>query len=312
MLVRTWWTLYSLERTLSAMTGRPSTIAESHCSVPLPTPITEEQFLGASHAARLSTKSSSFEHMVCDWPGGAPELSVQHRTGMANPGSYFRATVELSIITSTILTSLYAASTMIRSAQEVQHDIGQLSRRLEQWVSSLPMDLNFQEPSPETNMAPARHRMLLGFQLCSVRILLARPSFGPWGLNWTKDSKESFAGRICDDSVEAARQLVDFFPEAPNLGFIYDQGPWWNVVHHLVQAAAVFLLDMSCDFSSPRDDALGIQYVEKVILWLRSMEGPTAERASCVVVSSFESVTQRCPDRVTYISQVCGNSFAGI
>ena len=43
MLVRTWWSLCSLEQTLITITGRPSITVDFYCSVPLQSPVTEEQ-----------------------------------------------------------------------------------------------------------------------------------------------------------------------------------------------------------------------------------------------------------------------------
>jgi hypothetical protein len=42
-LARTWWSLYSLEQTLSTITGRPSMTIDAFDSIPLPISATEEQ-----------------------------------------------------------------------------------------------------------------------------------------------------------------------------------------------------------------------------------------------------------------------------
>ncbi|PYH67203.1 uncharacterized protein BO88DRAFT_436837 [Aspergillus vadensis CBS 113365] len=49
---RVWWSLYTLENTLSAMTGRPPGTADRFCTTPLPIPFGEEQF-HVDPAARL-------------------------------------------------------------------------------------------------------------------------------------------------------------------------------------------------------------------------------------------------------------------
>ena len=103
-LVRTWWSLYSLERTLSVITGRPSIIVDSCCSVPLPMPVIEDHISDQAEAAyRVRGKSSTgFPSTPHGWsetpcpPGFGPME--------ANSGSYFKASVQLSIITQSILT----------------------------------------------------------------------------------------------------------------------------------------------------------------------------------------------------------------
>jgi Fungal specific transcription factor domain. len=41
---RLWWSIYSLEHLITSMTGRPSCVGESLCSVPAPLPYEEETF----------------------------------------------------------------------------------------------------------------------------------------------------------------------------------------------------------------------------------------------------------------------------
>jgi hypothetical protein len=41
----------------------------------------------------------------------------------------------------------------------------------------------------------------------------------------------NFNTDTAETCVEAARQMAMLFPEQPDTGFIYSQGPWWDVVH---------------------------------------------------------------------------------
>jgi hypothetical protein len=297
-LVRTWWSLYSLERTLSIITGRPSIIVDSRCSVPLPMPVTEEQISGQAEAAfRMrrgsSTSLISAPHMWNGGPFDPPRTPVGLETTDANSGSFFKAAVQLSIITHSILTSLYTASTIIRSAMENQHEMAQLDQRLDQWVQSLPREFNFQDPANDRNMMFSRERVLLGFQFCSARMLLGRPSLNPRRQAWREGAEASFARRMGSSCIEAAKTVVGFLPDESNAGFIYDQGPWWCIVHHLMQAISVLLLGLSYPTSTSQDSTLLMHYVKKSIRWLQVMEDPTAERACQVATSTFETVSRR-------------------
>ena len=86
---------------------------------------------------------------------------------------------------------------------------------------------------------------------------------------------------------------VDFLPNEPYPRFIYDYGPWWCIVHQMMQAVSVFLFGLSYPSSTSQDNVLLTQYVRKVIRWLRAMHDPVAERAYCVAVSSFKSVSMQ-------------------
>lgn len=303
-LVRTWWSLYSLERTLSIITGRPSIIVEACCSVPLPMPVVEEQISDQTEAA-FRMRRSSFTSLIPTphtWfsgPMDPPRTPVRLGTMEANPGSFFKVAIQLSIIVQNILNSLYTASTVVRSAAENQHEMTQLGQRLDQWVLSLPTEFNFQDPTKDGNRMFSRERVCLGFQLCSARMLLGRPCLAPRRQAWRDGAEAVFARRMGDSCVEAAKTVIDFLPDEPNPRFIYDQGPWWCNVHHLMQAVSVLLLGLSYPASTSQDSKLLMHYVRKSVRWLQVMEDPTAERAFQVAMSTFETVLRRYPSHMT-------------
>lgn len=297
-LVRTWWSLYLLERTLSVVTGRPSIIVDSCCSVPLPIPVVEEQISDKTESAYRARKgsSTSFKNAGQIYSNDdSPRTPVGMGTTEANSGSYFKAAVQLSIVTQNILTSLYSSSTMIKSAEENQQEMAQLSQRLDQWMLSLPKEFNFQAPVSGNRMAFSRERMLLGFQLCSARMLLGRPCLNAKRPTWQEGSEASFAMRMGNNCIEAAKTLMDFLPNEPTAHFVYDQGPWWCIVHHMMQAVSVFLLGLSYPAATSQDSTLLVQYVKKAVRWLQAMQDPVAERAYHIAMSSLETVSKRHP-----------------
>jgi len=180
---------------------------------------------------------------------------------------------------------------MIRSPDDIQRDIALLNQRLDQWVSSLPSEFRLYEPSREPTDAFGRERMLLRFQLCSAQILLTRPCLTvrrPW-----KDTTNvSFSRRMADNCVGAARTIVASLPEESHT-HLYEQTPWWCLIHHMMQAISVFLLALSHPSSTSYDTTMMIHCVRKTIRWLQRMKGPVAERAHRVAFNCFESVARR-------------------
>ncbi|KAF2131108.1 hypothetical protein P153DRAFT_211176 [Dothidotthia symphoricarpi CBS 119687] len=290
--VRTWWSLYSLERTLSIVTGRPSIIVDSCCSVPWPIAVPEEQ-MSAIHRMRTgstTTLSSPTEAHAGTEPFRAPASLGSAR---ADSGSYFKAAIQLSNITQSILTSLYSAGTMIRSPGEIQLDMAQLGVRLDQWVAALPAEFNFQMTPNSTSMTFFRERMLLGFQLCSARMLLTRPCLGGRRHTRKDEHEASSTRRIATSCIDAAKTVIDFLPDDPNPLFIYDQGPWWCIVHHMMQALSVFLLGLSSASPTSNGNLVLVHYVKKTVRWLRSMPDPVAGRAYSVALRSSEGIIRR-------------------
>jgi hypothetical protein len=299
-LVRTWWSLYSLERTLSIVTGRPSIIVDSCCSVPLPMPMTEEKILAQMEAAFQMRKSSltsliSTPHTGASGPIDPPRTHVGLGTTDTNSGSFFTAAVQLSIITQSVLVSLYTTSTIIRSAAENQHEMARLGQRLDQWVLSLPEKLNFQDPVNDDNMLFSRERTLLEFQLCGARMLLGRPCLNAQRQTWRGEAEVAFARRMGSSCIEAAKTVIDFLPDELDVRFIYDQCPWWCVIHHLMQAISVLLLGLSYPASTSHDSIRSMTCVKKAIRWLQTMEDPTAKRAYRAAMRTFETVSRWYP-----------------
>ncbi|CAA9959843.1 fungal specific transcription factor domain containing protein [Pyrenophora teres f. maculata] len=297
-LVKTWWSLYSLERTLSIITGRPSIVVDSCCSVPLPMSIPEEDASEAQeptyrmHAGISATLHPPAFPISPNLAANPPLTAVGPGTTDTSSVSYFRAVVQLSIITQNVLTSLYSAGTMIRSSDDIQRDIALLDQRLDQWARSLPPEFRLYEPSREPNDAFGRERMLLRFQLCSAQILLTRPCLTVRRQSRKDATDISFSKRMADNCVGAARTIVASLPEE-SYTHLYEQTPWWCLIHHMMQAISVFLLALSHPSSTSFDTTMMIHCVRKTIRWLQKMKGPVAERAHRVAFNCFESVARR-------------------
>ncbi|KAF2848752.1 C6 transcription factor-like protein [Plenodomus tracheiphilus IPT5] len=300
-LVRTWWSLYSLERTLSIITGRPSIIVDSYCSVPLPVPIPEENISGEVEAAyRMRKRSTTMLYAA------SPTFSASSHAGVdvpnsavtveANSGSYFRAVVQLSVITQNILTSLYSAGTSLRTSNDIQQDTMQLVQRLDQWVTALLAEFNSQDPTSDLSEKFTRERMLLGFQFCSARILLTRPNLTARRQPWKEAKEANFSKCMSNMCIEAAKTIVASLPDDPRPELIYDQGPWWCIVHHLMQAISIFLLELS--YTSQGNTTL-VYFVKKALHWLEAMQDPIAQRAHKIALDLFQTVARRQPSEIS-------------
>jgi len=300
VLVRIWWSLYYLERQLSIITGRPSVIVDSCCSVPLPIPFSEQQIaddIDLVNRLRRASSASAVSSLTVSpaMPGELPRTPPGLAIPEANSGSYFKAAVEMGIITQSILSSLYSARTMIRSPEELQHDTQQLTQRLDNWVTKLPADLNFyihRSWIGQSESVFSRERMLLAFQFCSARILLTRPSLSSLG-QAARDTKDGSSRALASACIEAAKLEIDLLPDHPDPSFVYEYGPWWTIVHNLMQALAVLLLSLSYSSAVLQDNIVIASYCTKIIRWLRSLNNPIAERATRVALSCFELVAHR-------------------
>jgi hypothetical protein len=298
-LIRTWWSLYFLERTLSIMTGRPGIVVDSCCSIALPMPFPEGLSNDADASMRHRQESKAFcstestSQLPFDNSIDPPHTSTSANTMEANSGSYFKATVQLALITESILISLYPASTTMRAPEELQQIIHQVARRLDQWVMLLPAALNYHESPSISSQHFVRERMLLGFQLCSTRILLGRPFLMKPEQSWTDNHELSFAVHMANSCIESAKTIVNFLPDEPQLEYLYNKGPWWCIVHHMMQAISILLLGLTHPTATSHDSMSLIQYTKKVLRWLQSMPDPVAQRAYQVAFDLLGTVAKQ-------------------
>ncbi|KAF1963092.1 hypothetical protein CC80DRAFT_105298 [Byssothecium circinans] len=278
VLVRIWWSLYSLDRHLSVITGRPSIIVDGSCSVPLPIPLPSDEIDDDTDGLR--------------WMSRPDSSGSGSSKGDANSGSFIKAIAQMAIITQSILSGVYSAATMVRTPLAVQQDIIELGRRLDNWVSTLPTDFNFQIERPHAQPF-FRERTLLAFQFYSGRILLTRPCLGGLGQQDNDPNEESFLRQMAGICVDAAKAQLDLLPDKPEVVFVFENGPWWTIVHYLMQALAAILLALSYSSLGRSYDSSLAVYAKKTIRWLRTLNDPVASRAYCVAFSSFEMVAKR-------------------
>ncbi|CAN9480850.1 unnamed protein product [Alternaria alternata] len=176
----------------------------------------------------------------------------------------------------------------------VQTKITELLKELENWVQTAlpPEDAR---PSTWTQRSDLnRERFLLRIYYWSTKVLITRPCLCRIERRIATESSKSmnFNTDTAETCVEAARQMAMLFPEQPDTGFIYSQGPWWDVVHIIMQALAVLLLEMAYEGKHLKDEKADIlACIKKMIRWLRAMKAndPVAARAHDVVYKILNS-----------------------
>lgn len=298
-LSRKWWSLYSLEHLLSTVTGRPSMIAASPCTAPVPGPIR-----GAHTASRTEDVYRMGRPSASDVLADGDFIRESSRARYAAPtlelvGSdstiTFAASVRLSIVTQAIVASPYSVTDPTKSLDKVEQDIAGLKWRLDQWIASLPRRLNFEQPADALDTVWKRDRMLLGFQWCSARILLEQPCHYAYVRKRSLPMRyeAQFAYRMSRTCLNAAKAIIDCLPDEPRTDFVYNQCPWWCFVHYLMQAVSIFLLDLSYPRASPQDDTTLIGYVNRTIGWLHVMDDFVAQRAKQTIERLLEPLVGR-------------------
>lgn len=286
-LAELWWTLHSIECFLTSITGQPRFIARKDCTVPLPTTIRE----------RCGPKSSStpegFMFRSNPIPPALSSAQSQVRQSfnsiemVPNPDSFLNAYVELDLILHKTLSNLYSARPVIQSWKRVQKEISSLTAELNEWALQALLYGSFSAASiAEPGLG--REQSVLHFYYLSVKICITRPCLCRRDLRPKDQSEESaeFDRRTAEACVQAALDLALFLPEPFSPRWIYEKGPWWSIVHIIMQAITVLLPELAQGaIHWPTDPSNIATCVEKLTRWLNAMKSNdvVSERAYNIV-----------------------------
>lgn len=304
---RVWWALYGLEHNLGVMTGRPTSVADLDCMVPLPLPIDEESFSDPSSGMqnedivrRMRRFSSQDSPHTMSSPSSAvsPHVKKSPSTTSSSPSQqsgfdffkvvppslsfYFVLLTQLGAVTHDILSQLYRSSTMNKTWSQVQSTMTTLDNKTEKWRSTLPSLFDFTKKQRDQQFI--RQRMSLGFLYYSTKIIIHRPCLCrvdqriPHESNKSKDFNR-IAAMTC---VHGARGMLDLIPDEPNPVGLNKVAPWWCLTHHMTQAATVLILELFYRAEHMPNEANDIlEYAKKAVHWLNQMakESQSAQRA---------------------------------
>ncbi|KAL8726368.1 MAG: hypothetical protein Q9166_006775 [cf. Caloplaca sp. 2 TL-2023] len=295
---RVWWAIAATERSLCVMTGRPTCFLGSDCSAPLPVPLDEESFMFTNESYETSavnmlrrdstdgSRSTSMDTSTSTTSSASschkspsesstlksPGIPAEAASVPPNAGLFFLYMSKLSSLADDISKQLYRPPIMSQSWATVQSVMSKCHERLERWRSALPAVFDFRKSQRDQEFLWLR--MCLGFSYYSTMIIINRPCLCKIE---RKIPNETERARSIDRAnaascVLAARSVIDMLPDQPNTVGMYQVTPWWNIVHHLMQAVTILMLELSLDATHCPDSAKELlQAAQKAVGWLQSM-----------------------------------------
>ncbi|KAL3473834.1 fungal-specific transcription factor domain-containing protein [Aspergillus californicus] len=285
---RVWWSIYTLENTLSIMTGRPTSAPDKFSTTPLPIPFDEEQFREPVASRLLTDFAARTDYMqglssqrrvspaIWDCPGLnnavlTPE-SLSSPIDIAPSNSfYFFYFVDLTVIMRRAIDSLYSPGFARRPWLTISASIMDLVQETDEWLSRVPSVFQFRIEHPSTDFE--RQRWSLAFRFYSLRITLSRPSLcrseRQRSPNEASALSQQRIARIC---VDSASELLDLLPDRPDAPWLVQVSPWWCVLHYLMQSITVLLIEMEFCVRFHVNGASHItSHLEKGLDWLHNL-----------------------------------------
>ena len=322
---RVWWALCSVERRLAVMTGRPTSFAETDCTAPLPLPLEEDSLYSTAssspEAIQMFRRMSSNESRPLDKAMPSPSSSSQSSKVKGSPASSiplmspipqtsqqlkhaippnsalaFALSTKLSTFTNEVLNRLYRADAMDQSWAHVQGTIANLNSKLEKLQSELPPIFDFSKKQRDLQFMP--QRLGLGFFYYSTSMIINRPCLCRIDRKIPNESGKArdFNRETAARCVHAARDMLGLLPDEPNPVGLYKVAPWWCLVHYLMQAATVMMLEMSFRADHmPTEVEKVFGCAKKALEWLRSMadDDEAARRASVLCSDLLRKVAPK-------------------
>lgn len=306
LLSRIWWAVYSLDRVLSAITGRPAIGAETYCSATLPLPIAateiDEAIIEAKFGQRPRWTSVPAANVAAaslsdDGSSQIPGSNAAFPNIVnepANAGTFLISTVKLGMVSNKVLDELYSPNLVTKSWTDVQQSIAHLFEELDLWLVSLPKALNpFEDNGSDYSMQQERN--ILKTYYYSTRILICRPCLCRIDrrIKSQTASSNKFNRTIAAHCVSAAKSIAACLPEDMTVWNkeIYRIFPWWGVVHYLMQSIAILLLE-ACYEADGMDI---LPSLKKLVRWLRVLRASnrTAKRALIITVDLLKKMAKR-------------------
>ena len=302
---RVWWSLYTMEHRLCSMTGRVNCILDDHCTTPLPAPIEEDQFETDEGERMLNTERQKDDRapganmhipgvdVASDYASStdrtrsgdkknssrspstaaAQQPSLNWAKGVDNNSSlYFLHLVQLTRLTQNIFHQLYNPSTVNGVWSDVQATIKQLDEQLEYWYRTLPSTFDFRRK--QRDKEHFEYRLGLGFFYYGTKMVIHRPCLCRLDRKIPGQSSRSlqFNRNAAQTCVEAARDLLSLIPDEPNAVGLIRVGPWWSILHWLVQAATVLMLEISFRANHmPEQAGALLEASKKAVRWLHAL-----------------------------------------
>lgn len=191
------------------------------------------------------------------------------------------------------LSKLYAPRTYVDSWERIQKEIGALKAELDEWAVAAQL-AGLSTANSAQEAGAQRERLLLSFHYHSATLLVCRPCLCRLDRRITgqSDVSANFNQKTAEACVRAAQAITGLLPDQPDLVFIYQQGPWWCIVHNIMQAMAVFLLESF--FEGTHNSEISAN-IEKLVRWLQAMSGSNAvaDRAYRVVIDILKTCAPR-------------------
>jgi hypothetical protein len=286
---RIWWSLFRIEVMLSEMTGRPKCVQEMDVTISVSSLFTEDDVDDSPTIEAATTDMNTrkiWEGFLANGSrigekltGGMIPWAKLAPMGLSISESHFKAALELSSISSKIGSSLYLSPADLTWA-DVQSTVRELEQDLARYEASLRSELSI-DGIGETRNDP-RSNLELQIGLSSVRMILYRPFLCEIRIEDESPESTRYNTLCARAGVNAAIRLTQVMPDDPVAEQVLMVLPWWSLLRHVSQAAAVLCLELCLNAQHMQNETTDVMLaLRKALnyLWVLAPTSKSAYRA---------------------------------
>ncbi|KAH2257150.1 hypothetical protein KXW14_003213 [Aspergillus fumigatus] len=253
-------------------------VANQFCTAPLPLPFDEDQF-GDAFVARLLADANARRALSKSLlSSSAPDAETYLPAVKPCASLYFLFTVDVARMMRCAINLLYAPATSRSSSYSVGKALEDLLSNLDSLQRRLPEPFQFSRPREDP--AFETQRWCLAFQFYSAKMTIARVAIYRWERSGqATSSRWKEMSEIC---TNAACNMLSQLPDEPDLIWLSRIAPWCWILHDLMQALTVLLIELDSRVTHGAKDSEQIsRYIQKGMHWLLAMASrhPASERA---------------------------------
>lgn len=259
---------------MSEILGKPPSLSLTYTTVPLELlegdsnadPPGYPDILGTRRLWLEFLRGTSRRDVTQTMRGGHLPWQNFQFIGYGAPRQHLTYRTRLSIISNQVMTQLYMPN-QAGSWAAAQKRMTGLNALLLEWQDSLPEKLNIE--STMAMRTDPRAKIDLALYYYSVKMILHRPCLCRIQILGESTSSKEFNISNAGSCVYAAISLIDTLPDDPTAHEAYQLLPWWNLLHYLGQALAVFILELCLNMEHLESPASSLTpHVQKAMSYL--------------------------------------------
>lgn len=184
---------------------------------------------------------------------------------------YYLQLTTLTSIAKRTTVKLYGPEAIQSPWASTDFTIQSLMLELDSWFMNLPGAYDFM--STHTSQCPMSQRVGLALLFYSTKIGITRPCLCRLDGSLSQgDRAYDFCSKTAAECVESACHMLTLFPDTPDAALLYKASPWWCVLHYLMQATTVLLLELAFKAQHvPEKKSTVSKAAKKAVEWLSTM-----------------------------------------